>query len=105
MMQSGQLVSLEGTDGTTIIFPGQGNAGGYSASTGSLVEEMVSNEMGVLMTKQGRAFRVLAASLTADGVVIVEMQTHLTEAGRALRVTKVTQRINDPCLQIVCSEI
>lgn len=106
LLQAGQDMSVETLYGSTLIFTGQGNAGGYAASTGALSEELTADEHGNLLPKYDRAFRIREAMLVADGVVLVEQQTHVTEAGgKTFRVEKVVRRVNDPCLHIACKEV
>lgn len=104
-------MSLQSLYGTTLIFKNQsgtvqGNAGGYAASTGAQSDEMTVDEHGNLVPKYDRAFRIVADLLTADGVVIVPMQTHVTEVGgKTYRVEKTSRRLADPCLHLDCKEI
>lgn len=105
LAQSGQEMSLQSLWPVTLIFPGQGNAGGYAASGGPLTSDFAPQPDGTLIAEYRRSFRVLASSLAADGVVVAAEQTHVRADGKTFRVESVNSISVDGCQHIVAKQL
>lgn len=105
LVQSGQEMSLETLWPVTLIFPGQGNPAGYSASGGPLTTDYAPQPDGTLMPEHKRAFRVSASSLAADSVVVVAEKTQVSADGKTFRVESVSSIPVDGCLHIVAKQL
>lgn len=103
--QSGQEMSQESLFPATLVFTGQGNAGGYAASTGPLARQMFTDAHGALMELVQKAFRLRRTFVTADGLEIVPQKTTLRDGGRGYLVERIVDRPADPCLYLGCKEL
>lgn len=76
-----------------------------AAATGALDDSLQLDTHGNLGAQQEIAFRVRRALLTAAGLTIVAQKTNVVNNGRTLRVVRLTDRADDPCLRIVCQQL
>lgn len=103
--QSGQEMSQESLFPVTLKFAGQGNPGGYAASTGPLARSMFTDAQGVLMEHREKAFRLRRELFANDGVELVAQKTTLTADGRGYLLNRIVDRPADPCVYLACSEL
>lgn len=104
-VQSGQEMSMESLFGVTLIFSGQGNPGGYDASSGRQIREMFVDQRGVMMEQVQKAFRIRRELLANDGISIVPEVTTLSQGGKSYRVLRTIDQSFDTCLYLGCKEL
>lgn len=104
--QTGPGLSLETLFPATIIFPGQGNEGGYSGAASGIKEEKgFDTTRNVMTTQRLKSFRIVRALLTNDSVTYKAEVTHVVEGGLEYRVKVVGDRAADPCINLDCEQL